>query len=186
MRVLAVQSGPHKGKLIQVTKYNKTASGVEIELKHNLPTTAGKQLRWAQTVSENGSFFKDCGVRTYVDPFGPGGVGPPAPGTLAVCIADDSKPFYWTDPEFTGVQGPGFYDAPSENPPAKGRTWIKFVTGLTEVTGKNVHHLVAVAWGFDRLADGKVNVAGIRTPTVDEMKGHGQALKKMYPSYTFT
>jgi hypothetical protein len=96
------------------------------------------------------------------------------------------KPFYYTDAELAAGSGPGFYDKPGEGKPASGRTWIKFVTALAEVTGKNVHHLVAIAWGFDRLASGKVLVAAIRKPATAEMKGHGQALKRMYPTYIFT
>ena len=82
--------------------------------------------------------------------------------------------------------GPVFSDAPSEARPASGRVWTQFVTALTEVTGKNVHHLVAIAWGYDLMADGEVRVAVIRTPTINEMRLHGQTLKKMYPSFKYT
>lgn len=188
MRKFTIKSGTHKGKHIEVTKYAKTASGVEIKITHNVPTVAGKQLRWVQTVSENGSFYKDCKMSTYVDPFGKaGGIhGVALPGVPGTCKADDLKPFYYTDAELAAGSGPGFYDRPGEGKPASGRTWIRFITALAEVTGSNVHHLVAIAWGFDRLASGAVMVAAVRTPTAVEMKQHGKALKKMYPTYKFT
>lgn len=188
MRVFKINVARHKGKQIEVTKYVKTPSGVEIEVKHNVPKTAGKQLRWVQTVSENGSFYKDCNMRPYVDPYGKGGAihAVALPGVPGTCKADDLKPFYYTDAELAAGSGATFYDKPSESKPASGRTWIKFILALAEVTGKNVHHLVAISWGFDRLADGRVKVAAICTPTTAEMKAHGQALKRMYSSYKFT
>ncbi|HTS25776.1 MAG TPA: hypothetical protein VMH81_07870 [Bryobacteraceae bacterium] len=184
MRTFAIQSGKHKGKHIEVTKYVRTARGVQIRIVHDVPAAAGKELRWVQTITENGSFFKACGLRNYVDPFGPSGTAE-LPGFGKVCKADDNKPFYWTDTEFSGGQGPFFSDAPTEDPPAKGRTWIQFVTALTEVTGTDVVHLVAISWGFDRLANGSVKVAAIVTPTEEQMKIHGKTLKNMYPAYTF-
>ncbi|MCI0506532.1 MAG: hypothetical protein L0Z73_10535 [Gammaproteobacteria bacterium] len=175
----------HKGKHIEVVKYKKTTSGVELQVKHNVPTSSGKQLRWVQTVTENGSFYKGCGFRTAVDPFSPTGTVA-LPGVRGVCKADDLKPFYWTDAEFAGGHGPYFYDKPAELPPASGRSWIQFILALTEVTGKNVHHLIAIAWGFDRLSGGAVRVAPIRKATLMEMKAHGRALKHMYPAYSYT
>ena len=105
---------------------------------------------------------------------------PTMPG---VCKADDLKPFYETDSEFAA--SPDFYDRPSESPPAKGRTWINFVTALTEVTGTTVLHLVAISWGFDRLANGTVKENAVLTATKAQMMEHGRALKKMYPGYTY-
>lgn len=181
-----IRGARHTGKHIEVILYKKHASGVEIKITHNVPVEAGKQLRWVQTVEENGSFFKDCGLMSYVDPFGIDANWtsslPSMPGS--VCKADDTKPFYETDAEFAA--SPDFYDKPGEAAPAKGRTWINFVTALTEVTGTTVHHLVALSWGFDRLADGTVKENGLHTPTTDMMRQHGKALKKMYPSFTFT
>jgi hypothetical protein len=179
-----IRVATHRGKQITVVTYRRTLSGVEIKIIHNVPSTVGKQLRWVQTISENGSFFKACGKRTYVDPFGTDpawtSVLPSSPG---VCKADDLKPFYETDPEF--ATSPNFDDSPSEGAPVRGRTWLKFVTALTEVTGTTVMHLVAVRWGFDRLAGGEVRADALRTPTPSEMKEHGRALKLMYPKYTF-
>lgn len=188
MRVFEIKGARHNGKQITVSRYRNAAKGVEIEVKHNVPNTAGKQLRWVQTISENGSFYKACKMRTYVDPFGKGGGlhTVSLPGVSGACKADDAKPFYYTDAERTGGRGSAFYDRPDEDKPASGRTWIRFTLALTEVTGKNVHHLVAIAWGFDRLASGAVRVASIRTPTATEMKKHGRALKRMYSSYKFT
>lgn len=187
MKVFKIQEAAHKGKEIKVTQYTKHANGVTIQVQHNVPSAAGKQLRWVQTVSENGSFFKDCGKRHYVDPFGKvGAVVPPGVGPGSVCKADDAKPFYWTDGEFGGTQGPFFYDKPSENAPAKGRTWINFVLGLTEVTGTSVHHLVAITWGFDILSDGTVKPNGLLRATMAQMRDHGRALKSMYPAYKYT
>ena len=186
MRKFTITGATHKGKHIEVTKYIKTADGIEIQIEHNVPSTAGKQLRWVQTVTENGTFYNTCKLRTYVDPFGKGRIHTVAlPAVPGVCKADDAKPFYYTDAEFAAGDG-SFYDRPSESPPASGRTWIKFITALTEVTGTKVHHLVAISWGFDRLADGTVLAAAIVRPTTAEMKAHGQALKRRYPSYTYT
>lgn len=185
MRTILITEKRHKGKQLDVTRYVKTATGVDIRVTHNIPATAGKQLRWVQTVTENGSFFNDCGRRTAVDPFSLAGAVA-LPGLGGVCKADDLKPFYWTDGEFTGPDGPFFSDVPSEGVPASGRAWINFVLALTEVTGKKVHHLVAMTWGFDRLADGAVKVSGIHRARMTDMKRHGMALKKMYPGYVFT
>ena len=188
MRIFTIIEARHKGKQIEVTKYGKHASGVEINVKHNVPLKAGKLLRWVQTVSDNGAFGRTCG-NPHVDPFG---FGDPTihqftlPGTVAACKADDLKPFYWTDAEFAGGSGPHFSDRPGEPAPAKGRTWTQFVLSLAEVTGMNVHHLVAIRWGYDRMADGSVRVAAIRRPTTAEMRMHGQTLKKMYPAYSYT
>lgn len=185
MPTFTITQPAHKGKHINVSKYSKTASGVEIQVKHNIPTTPGKQLRWVQTVTENGSFYKACGRRVAVDPFSRAGAVA-LPGVGGVCKADDLKPFYWTDAEFAGGAGPNFYDKPSETPPASGRAWIQFILALTEVSGTNVHHLVAIAWGFDRMASGDVKVAAIRRASMTEMSSHGQALKQMYPRYSYT
>ena len=188
MRVFKIPRDPHKGKKIEVTKYIRTASGVVIQVDHDVPNTAGKEIQWVQTVSSNNEFSIDCKMLTRVDPFGHGGpvntVSLPAvPG---ICKADDLKPFYWTAADLAGGAGPGLHDEPSWPAPAKGRIWSQFVTALTEVTGTTVHHLVAIAWGYDRMADGSVRVAVIRTPSSQEMRVHGRALKLMYPSYTYT
>jgi hypothetical protein len=188
MHIFKITEARHKGKQITVVKYAKHANGVKIEVRHNVPVEAGKSLRWVQTVTDNGSFGRKCG-NPHVDPFG---FGDPAihrfavPGAVAACKADDLKPFYWTDAEFTGGSGPHFSDKPGEPVPAKGRTWTQFVLALAEVTGKNVHHLVAICWGYDRMADGSVRVAAIRRPTTEEMRRHGKTLKQMYPSYRYT
>ena len=189
MRVFKVLEKRHRGKKIEVTKYVKHGSGVEIKVTHNVPTETGKSLRWVQTVTSNNEWSKKCGG-TRVDPFG---FGTPslhkvaAPGApTSACKADDAKPFYWTDSEFSGGSGPGFSDKPGHPAPAKGRIWTQFVLALTEVKDKNVHHLVAIHWGYDRMANGNVRVAAIRRPTVAEMRKHGKTLKKLYPGYKYT
>ena len=73
MRIFKITAGAHKGKHIHVTEYVKKAAGVSIKISHNVPTVAGKELQWVQTVSDNGSFFKDCKLNPHVDPFGKGG-----------------------------------------------------------------------------------------------------------------
>ncbi|HZF37046.1 MAG TPA: hypothetical protein VE914_24875 [Candidatus Angelobacter sp.] len=188
MRVFKILRDPHKGKQIHVTRYVTTAEGVEIAIEHDVPTVAGKEIQWVQTVSSNGGFSVDCKMLTRVDPFGHGGAVntvslPAVPG---ICKADDLLPFYWTAADLAAGRGPGLSDGPHAPAPAKGRTWTQFVTALTEVTGKNVYHLVAIAWGYDRMADGSVRVAVIRTPSTDEMRAHGKALKRMYPDYKYT
>jgi hypothetical protein len=188
MRVFLILREPHKGKQINVTQYVKTADGVKIKIEHNVPKVTGKETQWVQTVSSNGGFSVDCKMLTRVDPFGHGGAVntvslPAVPG---ICKADDLLPFYWTAADLAAGFGPGLSDGPHVPTPAKGRTWTQFVTALTEVTGKHVHHLVAIAWGYDRMADGSVRVAVIRTPTTDEMRNHGKALKRMYPDYRYT
>ena len=188
MRIFAVSRGSHKNKHIRVSRYVATTSGVEIKVEHNVTTSAGKELQWVQTVSSNHGFSVICKMMTRVDPFGVGGAVntvslPAVPGT---CKADDLLPFYWTAADLAAGMGPGLSDAPQVPAPTSGRTWTQFVTALTEVTGKNVYHLVAIAWGYDRMADGSVRVAVIRTPTTVEMRGHGHALKRMYPDYKYT
>ena len=187
MRVFVIKVAAHKGKQIEVFKYQKTDNGMHIEIRHNVPTVAGKELQWVQTVSDNGSFFKDCKLNPHVDPYGKGGAVntvelPTFPGQ---CKADDLKPFYYTDAEIAAGSGAVLSDTPGEARPASGRTWTQFITALTEVSGKTVHHLVAIAWGYDLLADGTVLAAAIRTPTTAEMKAHGQTLKRMYPTYRY-
>src|SRR5438132_2166714 len=188
MRIFTITAGTHKGKHIRVTKYVRTDAGVKINVEHNVPTSAGKELQWVQTVTSNNNFSRICKMATRVDPFGVGGsvntVSLPAvPG---VCKADDLLLFYWTAADLAAGQGPGLSDNPEVPAPASGRTWTQFGTALTEVKLKDVHHLVAIAWGYDRMADGSVRVAIIRTPTMAEMRRHGQALKKMYPDYKYT
>jgi len=189
MRLFDILAGSHKGKHIHVTRYVRTATGMDIKVDHNVPAAAGKQLQWVQTVTSNSSNFNmACGRLTTVDPFAPDDASfhtvqlPAVPGT---CKADDLLPFYWTAAELAAV-GAGFSDSPSESVPAKGRTWTQFTLALTEVTGKNVHHLVAIFWGYDRMASGEVRAAAIRRPSTDEMRRHGKALKSMYPDFTYT
>lgn len=189
MREFKILGKQHQKKKIQVTKYLTHASGVQIQVAHNVPSDVGKSLRWVQTVTANNEWSRDCGA-TRVDPFGFGNpsihkfTAPGAP--LCACKGDDRKPFYWTDSEFSGGSGPGFSDKPGTPVPATGRRWTQFVLSLTEVTGKHVHHLVAIYWGYDRMASGKIRVAAIRRPTTSEMRNHGAVLKRLYPSYRHT
>jgi hypothetical protein len=187
MRTFSIQWGSQKDKNIHVTKYVKTATGVAIKIEHNVTTIAGRELQWVQTVSDNGAFGKHCGS-THVDPFGYGGPVntvslPSVPG---ICKADDLLPFYWTAADLAAGAGPGFSDAPGEPAPATGRTWTQFVTALTEVVGMEVRHLVAIAWGYDRMADGSVRVAVIRYASHTDLVKHFGALNRMYPAYTYT
>ncbi len=179
LKAFAITVKPYAGRQIRVTKYTRNGSGVDIEIKHNVVKQPGTQLRWCQTISENGSVFQTCGRGEYVDPYDPN-FGP-APG---VCGADDAKPFYWTDAE-EAASGGAFSDSPREGPPAMGRSWIRFVTSLAEVNGINVRLLAAVAWGFDRMSNGQVKAAALRTPVAHEMLAHGRTLKKMYPGYHY-
>jgi hypothetical protein len=188
MHMFTIDHGSHKGRHINVTLYQKTATGLKIKITHNVPSAAGKQIQWVQTVSSNNSFSRDCKMMTRVDPFGIGGpvntVSIPAvPG---LCKADDLLPFYWTVADLAAGSGPGLSDEPSISPPAKGRLWTNFVTALTEVTGKTVHHLVAISWGYDRMADGSVRENALYRATMDQMRAHGHALKTMYPDYKYT
>jgi len=188
MRVFKIRGARHTGRQIEVVKYVKVATGIQIAIKHTVPTVAGKELHWVQTVSDNGSFFKDCKLNPHVDPYGKGGAVNTVelPGFPGECKADDLKPFYYTDAEITAGSGAELHDTPREARPASGRTWTQFITALAEVTGKNVHHLVAIAWGYDLLSDGTVLAAAVRIPSTDEMKAHGQTLKRMYPTYRYT
>lgn len=184
-RFFTIVKGPHSGKRIHVTSYSKTTEGVDIEIEHNVPTLPGKELQWVQTVTSNNQFSIDCKMMTRVDPFSPiGSVSLPSmPG---ICKADDLLPFYWTADDLASGAGPGFSDTPHAPPPKKGRIWNQYVTALTEVTGTTVHHLVAITWGYDRMADGSVREDRIRLANTVEMKRHGFALKKMYPSFHYT
>jgi len=193
MRTFTILERAHKGKQITVAKYQVSKSGsvegVHIEVKHNVGAApAGKQLRWVQTIYTNAPDITVCKSPHVVDPFGnwdPSMHKVSLPGVTSVCKADDVKPFYFTDSEFT-TYGPGFSDTARWSKPAKGRYWFQFVLALTEVTGTNVHHLVAINWGYDRMADGSVRVAKVLRATMAQMKIHGATLKKFYSSYRFT
>ena len=186
MRVFDILNDPHKGKHIHVTRYVKTTSGLDIKIEHNVPS-AGTNLQWVQIVSSNSGFFEFCKLLTYVDPFGVGGPvnTTPLPSMPGVCKADDLLPFYWTAADLAGGSGPGLTDKPSRPTPSKGRTWVQFITALTEVTGQSIRALVTIAWGFDRMADGSVRVAVVRRASKDDMASYFKALKLMYPSFTY-
>src|SRR5262249_42042266 len=95
--------------------------------------------------------------------------------------------FYFTDLERGGQKDdPNFDDRPSEGPPKKGGTWIRFITSLSEVTdGSDVLLLVSLVWGFDIFANGKLNQYPLRLAEPFERKGHSLILKREFPSYTF-
>lgn len=181
-RSFVIQDGWYSGKEMNITKYNKQVNGVEIEIKHDIDKPRTRQLRWTQTVSENGSFFKACGLSDYVDPWAPS----IDPSGKTVCKADDAKPFYWTDAEYNGSQGPHFYDKPSEGAPATGTTFIHFVTSLTEARTKMVILLATVFWGFTRDSTGKVAVIEPRRATHAERSSHIRVLNTMYPGYFYS
>jgi hypothetical protein len=188
MRIFAIAVGHHRGKHIQVTRYVRTAGGLDIAVSHNVPTLAGKQLQWVQTVSSNNQFSKVCKMTTRVDPFGYGGAvnTVPLPAVPGLCKADDLLPFYWTAADLAAGRGPGLADSPSWPPPVRGRIWSNFVTALTEVTARKVQHLIAIAWGYDRMADGSVRANTIRLAGASEMQSHFHALRRMYPDYSYS
>ena len=193
MRIFKILKEPHMGRRIHVTMYRERANtpalapGIDIKIEHDVPTVAGKDLQWVQTVSDNGGFSRQCGLLTRVDPFG---IGPiytvRLPGNPGGCKADDLLPFFWTSTDLDLGRGPGFADRSASELPKTGRSWKNFVTALTEVTGREVHHLVAITWGFDIFPNGRIGVNAIRRPTTDEMRNHGNALKLMYPTYRYT
>jgi hypothetical protein len=188
MRVFVIRVGPHRGKHIRVTRYVQTAGGVDIKIEHNVPNVAGKEFQWLQTLTSNAAVMRPCKMLTVVDPFGswdPSIHKVALPAVPGVCKADDLLPFYWTAADLAAGKGPGFSDSPMDATPKTGRVWNRFITALAEVTGKDVHHLVAITWGYDRMADGSVRVDVIRTPTTAEMRDYGRALKRMYPDYHY-
>jgi hypothetical protein len=151
-------------------------------MSHNVPKAANTSLLWVQTVAENGSFKDACKKWAYVDPAG----FSKDDGTID-CHPDDALPFYYTDLERGGEKDdPDFIDGPSESPPKKGGTWIRFITSLGEVAdGKDVLLLVSLVWGFDIYANGKLNQYTLRVAQAFEQKGHAAVLKRQYPDYTF-
>src|SRR6476469_2838043 len=111
MRVFTIQVATHKGKHIRVTRYVKTATGVEIKIEHNVPSVAGKEIQWVQTVASNAAIVKPCKMLVRVDPFGnwdPSIHKVSLPDVPGVCKADDLLPFYWTPADLAGGSGPGF------------------------------------------------------------------------------
>jgi len=148
-RIFSIAAGHYRGKHIHVTKYEKTARGLDITITHNLVAPVGKQLQWVQTVSSNHGFSIDCKMLTRVDPFGTGGAvnTVPLPAVPGICRADYLLPFYWTAADLAAGRCPGLSDSPSVPVPGAGRTWTQFVTALTEVAGTTVHHLIAIHWG---------------------------------------
>lgn len=170
-------------------KYDASPIGISIEINHNVPSGAGKSFRWVQTLASNHPFIKACKLPYIVDPFGNWDLAihkRSLPGLSSVCKADDLKPFYWSDAEF-GTYGPDLVDQPktAEIPPS-GRYWWNFVTALAEVVGKNVHNLVAISWGYDRMASGKIQRGVVKRANAIQMKHHLDALKKMYSAYSFS
>lgn len=67
MRQLNILGKRHKNMIIQVSKYLTHTCGVRIRVTHNVPTEAGKSLRWVQTVTANNEWSRACGA-TRVDP----------------------------------------------------------------------------------------------------------------------
>jgi len=189
MRFFKILEEAHKGKHIHVTRYVKTSTGVEIKIEHNVPTVAGKDLQWVQTVASNAEVTKACKMLVIVDPFGnwdPKVHKVALPAVPGVCKADDLLPFYYTAAERAKGKGPVFSDGPSDrDPPKSGRIWNRFITALTEVTGTTVHHLVAISWGYDRMADGSVRENAVRLANIPELKRHGHALRRMYPGFHY-
>jgi hypothetical protein len=125
MKTFDIEVAGYEGRSVEITRYMKTSGGIEIKIRHDIPSKKGVNYFWAQTITENGSFFQACKRRDYVDPYGPTGATDASGNN--VCAADDNKPFYWTDAEFFGTggtpkEGPFFFDRPSETPPATGRT----------------------------------------------------------------
>jgi hypothetical protein len=173
-----------KDAAISVDQYevNDRNTGVNIKISHNVPKAADTSLLWVQTVAENGSFKDACKKSAYVDPAG----FSDATGKI-VCKPDDDLPFYYTDLERGGQKDdPDFDDGPSEAPPKKGGTWIRFITSLTEVTGgTDVLLLASIVWGFDIYANGKLNLYPLRRAQAFEQKGHSIILKHEFPAYTF-
>lgn len=184
LKSFPIKADGYTDHIVKLTRYLQHASGVDIRLTHDIPRKTGIQFRWLQTVVENGSFFQACRRQSYVDPFADSGARDPAGN--AICRADDAKPFYWTDAEFTGGQGPFFSDRPSEGRPATGRVWINFYTSLCEVTGTDIVILITLAWGFDRFADGRVGVAAVRLASSNDQDLHVETAKKMYPRFTYS
>src|SRR5437588_10227925 len=171
--------------VIRVDEYavKDTNTGVKIKITHNIPKTDNTRLLWVQTVAENGRWKDACKKSAYVDPVG---YVADFEGTI-VCQPDDALPFYYTDKERGGDKDdPAFEDRPSEQPPAKGNTWIRFITSLAEVAnGSDVLLLASVVWGFDIFANGKLNIYPLRQPQPFEKNGHASILKREFPDYTF-
>src|SRR3954454_9235390 len=120
MREFPINIAPHSGKHIKVTRYVKTAEGVEIKIEHNATTSGTTQLQWVQTVSSNHGFSETCKMMTRVDPYGVGGAVNTVllPGMPGVCKADDLLPFYWTAADLAAGFGPGLSDGPHVPAPA--------------------------------------------------------------------
>ncbi|MFC1660899.1 hypothetical protein ACFL3S_05515 [Gemmatimonadota bacterium] len=183
MHRFEIQSGAHRGRKVSVPYYLKGNHGVEIKLAHNVPARPGTQLRWVQTVYENGEIARRCGASSYVDPLKPTGRKRPGSGH-EICKADDEKPFYYTDKAVKG-QHRQFYDAPQERAPKQGRLWVRFCTSLTEVRGKRVELLLTVYWGFDRYVGGRIAQVPARLASPKEVEKHLSVLRKWFPDYTY-
>lgn len=184
MRAYEIKMARYRGRRVMVPYYLKTNHGVEIKLVHDVPNVPGKQLRWVQTVIENGEISRRCGTSSYVDPLGPTGKRDAKTGH-EICRADDRKPFYYSDKNVKGQQGQ-FYDSPQERAPKKGRLWVRFCTSLTEVTAQNVVLLVTLHWGFDRFVGGRVAQVPDRLASPKELAQHLAILRKWYPGYTYS
>jgi hypothetical protein len=175
-------AAPYTGKQLWVSEYSLNDAGVSICVQHNATARPGTQLRWIQTVTENGFRYQVCGLPTYVDPISVGG-SVPVKGA-GICKADDKLPFYYTSDEYE-MQGSTFVDHAMEAPGSPGRVWMQFVLALSEVENLHVKRVGAIYWGFDRVDGEKIHVAPVRPPSEDELLRHDEALRQMYPSFTY-
>ena len=184
MHEFKIQKGVHQGRKVTIPYYLKGNHGVEIKIVHDVLTRPGTQLRWVQTVYENGEIARRCGTSSFVDPIEPTGKRNKESGH-EICKADDQKPFYYTDKARRG-QHRQFYDAPQERAPKKGRLWVRFCTSLAEVRGQQADMLLSVYWGFDRHVGGRVVQVPVRIASAAEVSKHLSVLRKWYPDYTFS
>lgn len=139
------------------------AHGVGFEAKRD--GERGARLSWVQTVFQSNQV---------------------APGTTTLCVdgcpADDSLPFYWTEPEL--IADPDrrlkFIDHPSRPAPtvAAGTTKWRAIVSLAVLTGKRVTVFDSWVWGFDLTPANVVTKVGPRVATRAEFGGHLSLLKK--------
>jgi hypothetical protein len=149
------------------SKVGTRKGGVSIEVEaigvSSNPTFPGGYW-WTQTIETNAPLHG--ATSPYVDPH----------------PNDDTKPFYYTDAEYTRFPTT-FHDAPTRTYPASGSTFWYGTLVLNGVNGTNVQHIDGLAYGFSLDSAGTVTQIGPNPPSIGN---HVSVLTAEFPAWNFS